>query len=110
MCDVGLFVFGGSIFGMKKMDGGVLMEWMLKWVDVILMLLILLLLVFVIFVVVILVIGESLVEVLKVMVEGVLFFSYGWGFMLYYIMNFIFIGLVVMVVYYVGLFNIGGEG
>ncbi|SMO37868.1 ABC transporter permease [Paracoccus laeviglucosivorans] len=86
------------------------MERMPKWADVVLTPLISLVLAFAISAVVILAIGESPVEALKVMVEGALFSSYGWGFTLYYTTNFIFTGLAVMVAYHAGLFNIGGEG
>ncbi|MGA0613545.1 ABC transporter permease [Paracoccus sp. KR1-242] len=86
------------------------MERMPKWADVILTPLISLVLAFAISALVILAIGESPVEALKVMVEGALGSSYGWGFTLYYTTNFIFTGLAVMVAYHAGLFNIGGEG
>lgn len=81
-----------------------------RWADVILTPLISVLLAFAISALVILAIGESPVEALKVMVEGALGSSYGWGFTLYYATNFIFTGLAVMVAYHAGLFNIGGEG
>jgi len=86
------------------------MERMPKWADVILTPLISLALAFAISALVILAIGESPAEALKVMVEGALGSSYGWGFTLYYTTNFIFTGLAVMVAYHAGLFNIGGEG
>ena len=86
------------------------MERMPKWADVILTPLISLFLAFAISALVILAIGESPVEALKVMVEGALGSSYGWGYTLYYATNFIFTGLAVMVAYHAGLFNIGGEG
>ncbi|WP_313352848.1 ABC transporter permease [Paracoccus sp. (in: a-proteobacteria)] len=86
------------------------MERMPKWADVILTPLISLMLAFAISALVILAIGESPAEALKVMVEGALGSSYGWGFTLYYTTNFIFTGLAVMVAYHAGLFNIGGEG
>jgi len=81
-----------------------------KWADVIVTPLISLALGFAISALVILAIGESPVEALKVMVEGALGSSYGWGFTLYYTTNFVFTGLAVMVAYHAGLFNIGGEG
>ncbi|MCV2446596.1 ABC transporter permease [Paracoccus sp. DMF] len=81
-----------------------------KWADVVLTPLISLALAFAISALVILAIGESPAEALKVMVEGALGSSYGWGFTLYYATNFIFTGLAVMVAYHAGLFNIGGEG
>jgi len=86
------------------------MERMPKWADVVLTPLISLALAFGISALVILAIGESPAEALKVMVEGALGSSYGWGFTLYYTTNFIFTGLAVMVAYHAGLFNIGGEG
>ncbi|GLK62653.1 ABC transporter permease [Paracoccus kondratievae] len=86
------------------------MERMPKWADVIVTPLISLALAFAISALVILAIGESPVEALKVMVEGALGSSYGWGFTLYYTTNFVFTGLAVMVAYHAGLFNIGGEG
>lgn len=86
------------------------MERMPRWADVILTPLISLALAFAISALVILAIGESPTEALKVMVEGALGSSYGWGFTLYYATNFIFTGLAVSVAYHAGLFNIGGEG
>ncbi|WP_449044613.1 ABC transporter permease [Paracoccus versutus] len=86
------------------------MERMPKWADVILTPLISLVLAFAISALVILAIGESPAEALKVMVQGALGSSYGWGFTLYYTTNFVFTGLAVMVAYHAGLFNIGGEG
>ena len=86
------------------------MERMPRWADVILTPLISLALAFAISALVILAIGESPTEALKVMVQGALGSSYGWGFTLYYATNFIFTGLAVSVAYHAGLFNIGGEG
>lgn len=86
------------------------MDRMPKWVDVILTPLISLMLAFVISALVILALGESPIETLRVMVEGALGSSYGWGYTLYYTTNFIFTGLAVTVAYHAGLFNIGGEG
>ena len=81
-----------------------------KWADAVLTPLLSLVLAFAISALVILAIGESPAEALKVMIEGALMSSYGWGFTLYYTTNFIFTGLAVMVAYHAGLFNIGGEG
>ena len=86
------------------------MERMPKWADMVLTPLISLALAFAISALVILAIGESPAEALKVMVDGALGSSYGWGFTLYYATNFIFTGLAVTVAYHAGLFNIGGEG
>ena len=47
---------------------------------------------------------------LKLMVEGALMGSSGWGYTLYYATNFIFTGLAVSVAFHARLFNIGGEG
>ena len=55
-------------------------------------------------------IGENPWAALKLMVDGTLFRSAGWGFMLYYTTNFIFTGLAVSVAFHAALFNIGGEG
>lgn len=86
------------------------MQRMPRWADVILTPLISVVLAFALSALVILAIGESPAEALKVMIEGALGSSYGWGFTLYYATNFIFTGLAVMVAYHAGLFNIGGEG
>ncbi|SIQ23020.1 nucleoside ABC transporter membrane protein [Paracoccus thiocyanatus] len=86
------------------------MERMPKWADVILTPLISLVLAFALSALLILAIGESPAEALKVVVQGALGSSYGWGFTLYYATNFIFTGLAVAVAYHAGLFNIGGEG
>ena len=86
------------------------MDRMPKWADVVLTPLISLLLAFAISALVILAIGESPLAALKVMIDGALGSSYGWGFTLYYTTNFIFTGLAVAVAYHAGLFNIGGEG
>ena len=86
------------------------MDKMPRWADVILTPLISVFLAFAISALVILAIGESPIEALKVMVEGALGSSYGWGYTLYYATNFVFTGLAVMVAYHAGLFTIGGEG
>ena len=59
---------------------------------------------------VILAIGEDPVKAFKLMVEGALMRSAGWGYTLYYATNFIFTGLAVAVAFHARLFNIGGEG
>ncbi|MFW2542989.1 ABC transporter permease [Primorskyibacter sp. 2E107] len=59
---------------------------------------------------VILAIGEDPVAALKLMVEGALMRSSGWGYTLYYATNFIFTGLCVAIAFHARLFNIGGEG
>jgi simple sugar transport system permease protein len=86
------------------------MQTMPKWADIILIPLINLLLAFLISGLVILAIGEDPIAALKLMVEGALGSSYGWGFTLYYATNFIFTGLAVAVAFHAALFNIGGEG
>ena len=59
---------------------------------------------------VILAIGEDPVAAMKLMVEGALGSTYGWGYTLYYATNFMFTGLAVAVAFHAGLFNIGSEG
>ncbi|WP_322890227.1 MULTISPECIES: ABC transporter permease [unclassified Yoonia] len=86
------------------------MDVMPKWADVILIPLISILLAAVLSAVVILAIGENPWAALKLMVEGALGSTYGWGYTLYYATNFIFTGLAVSVAFHARLFNIGGEG
>ncbi|KUF12780.1 ABC transporter permease [Pseudoponticoccus marisrubri] len=59
---------------------------------------------------VILAIGENPVEAFRLMVDGALMRSSGWGYTLYYTTNFIFTGLCVAVAFHARMFNIGGEG
>ena len=59
---------------------------------------------------VILAIGEDPVAAMKLMIDGALGSTYGWGYTLYYATNFMFTGLAVAVAFHAGLFNIGGEG
>jgi len=47
---------------------------------------------------------------LKLMIDGALGSTYGWGYTLYYATNFMFTGLAVSVAFHARLFNIGGEG
>ncbi|GFE63301.1 ABC transporter permease [Litoreibacter roseus] len=86
------------------------MDRMPRWADIVLIPLINLLLAFLISGLVILAIGEDPIEALKLMVDGALGSTYGWGFTLYYATNFIFTGLAVAVAFHASLFNIGGEG
>ncbi|OIQ45069.1 MAG: sugar ABC transporter permease [Roseobacter sp. MedPE-SW] len=86
------------------------MEKMPKWADVVLIPLISLLLAAGLSALVILAIGEDPVAAVKLMVDGALGSSYGWGYTLYYATNFMFTGLAVAVAAHAGLFNIGGEG
>ena len=59
---------------------------------------------------VVLFIGESPVEVVRVLLYGAFGYGEGVGFTLYYATNFVFTGLAVAVAFHAGLFNIGGEG
>ena len=86
------------------------MEKMPKWADVVLIPLISLILAAGLSALVILAIGEDPVAAVKLMVDGALGSSYGWGYTLYYATNFMFTGLAVAVAAHAGLFNIGGEG
>ena len=86
------------------------MDRMPAWADAVLVPLISLLLAALLSALVILGIGENPIEALKLMVEGALLRSAGWGYTLYYATNFIFTGLAVSVAFHAKLFNIGGEG
>ena len=86
------------------------MDVMPKWADVVLVPLISLIIAALLSALLILAIGESPVAALKLMIEGTLLRSSGWGYMLYYTTNFIFTGLAVSVAFHAALFNIGGEG
>ncbi|MCA0918964.1 ABC transporter permease [Pseudooceanicola nanhaiensis] len=86
------------------------MDKMPAWADIVLIPLISLLLAALISALVILAIGEDPLAALKLMVDGALGSTYGWGYTLYYATNFIFTGLAVSVAYHAQLFNIGGEG
>ena len=86
------------------------MEKMPKWADVILIPLISLLIAAVLSALVILAIGEDPWAAVKLMVQGALGSTYGWGYTLYYATNFIFTGLAVAVAFHARMFNIGGEG
>ena len=55
-------------------------------------------------------IGEDPLAAYKLMIDGALMSSAGWGYTLYYATNFIFTGLAVSVAFHARLFNIGGEG
>ena len=59
---------------------------------------------------VILAIGEDPIAATKLMIDGALGSTYGWGYTLYYATNFMFTGLAVAVAFHASLFNIGGEG
>ncbi|MDQ2094678.1 ABC transporter permease [Rhodalgimonas zhirmunskyi] len=86
------------------------MEKMPGWADAVLVPLISLLLAAILSAGVILAIGENPVTAFKLMVDGALMRSAGWGYTLYYTTNFIFTGLAVAVAFHARLFNIGGEG
>lgn len=86
------------------------MEKMPKWADVVLIPLISLVLAAILSALVILAIGEDPWAAMKMMVQGALGSTYGWGYTLYYATNFIFTGLAVAVAFHARMFNIGGEG
>ena len=86
------------------------MDVMPKWADVILVPLISLLLAAILSALVILGIGEDPVAAVKLMVQGALGSTYGWGYTLYYATNFMFTGLAVAMAFHARMFNIGGEG
>ncbi|MEM9580087.1 MAG: ABC transporter permease [Pseudomonadota bacterium] len=86
------------------------MEKMPAWADAVLVPLFSLLLAALLSALVIIGIGEDPVAAFKLMVEGALMRSAGWGYTLYYATNFMFTGLAVAVAFHARLFNIGGEG
>ncbi|MCT4556224.1 MAG: ABC transporter permease [Pelagimonas sp.] len=86
------------------------MERMPAWADAVLVPLISILLAAALSALVILAIGEDPMAALKLMIDGALMRSSGWGYTLYYATNFIFTGLAVAIAFHARLFNIGGEG
>ncbi|WP_204113550.1 ABC transporter permease [Shimia biformata] len=86
------------------------MNKMPQWADVVLIPLISLLLAAILSALVILAIGENPWAAFKLMVDGALMRSAGWGYTLYYATNFMFTGLAVAVAFHARIFNIGGEG
>ncbi|MHA6263431.1 ABC transporter permease [Arenibacterium sp. CAU 1754] len=86
------------------------MDVMPKWAEVVLVPLISLSLAAILSALVILGIGEDPIAAVKLMVNGALGSTYGWGYTLYYATNFMFTGLAVAVAFHARLFNIGGEG
>jgi simple sugar transport system permease protein len=86
------------------------MDKMPGWADAVLVPLISLFLAAILSALVIIGIGEDPVEAFRLMVDGALMRSSGWGYTLYYATNFIFTGLAVAVAFHARLFNIGGEG
>ena len=86
------------------------MDRMPHWADAVLVPLISLLLAAILSALVIIGIGEDPIAAFKLMVDGALMRSSGWGYTLYYATNFIFTGLAVAVAFHAKMFNIGGEG
>lgn len=86
------------------------MDKMPGWADAVLVPLISLILAAILSALVIIGIGEDPVAAFKLMVDGALMRSSGWGYTLYYATNFVFTGLAVAVAFHARLFNIGGEG
>ena len=86
------------------------MDVMPKWAEVILVPLISLILAAILSALVILGIGEDPIAAVKLMIDGALGSTYGWGYTLYYATNFMFTGLAVAVAFHARMFNIGGEG
>jgi len=86
------------------------MDRMPGWADAVLVPLVSILLAAALSALVILAIGEDPVAAVRLMVEGALGSSYGWGYTLYYATNFLFTGLAFAVASHAGLFNIGAEG
>lgn len=81
-----------------------------RWAEIVLVPLINLLLAAFLSALVIMAIGENPINALKLMVQGALGSTYGWGYTLYYATNFIFTGLAVAIAFHARMFNIGGEG
>jgi simple sugar transport system permease protein len=86
------------------------MDVMPKWAEVVLVPLISLILAAFLSALVILAIGESPIDALKLMIDGALGSTYGWGYTLYSATNFMFTGLAVAGAFHARMFNIGGEG
>jgi ABC-type uncharacterized transport system permease subunit len=86
------------------------MEKMPAWADAVLVPIISLLLAAILSALVIVAIGEDPVAAVKLMVQGSLGSTYGWGYTLYYATNFMFTGLAVAVAFHARMINIGGEG
>ncbi|WP_292287397.1 ABC transporter permease [Marivita sp.] len=86
------------------------MDKMPGWADAVLVPLFSLFLAALLSALVIIGIGEDPIAAFKLMVDGALMRSAGWGYTLYYATNFMFTGLAVAVAFHARLFNIGGEG
>lgn len=81
-----------------------------RWADLALIPIINLALALIVSGLVVALIGQDPFEALKIMVNGAVGSTYGWGYTLYYATNFIFTGLAVAIAFHASLFNIGGEG
>lgn len=81
-----------------------------RWADVTLVPVISLVIAFGISGLVMLAIGEDPVRAMRIMVNGALGSTYGWGYTLFYTTNFLLTGLAVSIAFQARMFNIGGEG
>ena len=81
-----------------------------KWADVVLIPVLNLLLALFVSGLVVLYIGENPLEAIRVLINGAVGSTRGWGYTLYFATNFIFTGLAVSVAFHARMFNIGGEG
>ncbi len=81
-----------------------------RWADIVLIPAINLVLALVVSGIVVTFIGQDPFAALRIMVNGAVGSTYGWGYTLYYATNFVFTGLAVAVAFHAKLFNIGGEG
>ncbi len=86
------------------------MQKMPAWADVVLIPVISLILAAVLSGLVMLAIGEDPINAMRIMIDGAVGSSQGWGYTLYYATNFMFTGLAVAVAFHARIFNIGGEG
>jgi simple sugar transport system permease protein len=81
-----------------------------KWADTVLVPAISVAAAFLVAGLVVLAIGENPLTATRWLIQGSLGTGEGLGFTLFYMTDFIFVGLAVAVAYHAGLFNIGGEG
>ena len=86
------------------------MDIMPRWADILLIPLINLALALLVSGLVVLYIGESPIEAIRILLNGALGSTRGWGYTLYFATNFMFTGLAVSVAFHARMFNIGGEG
>ena len=86
------------------------MDTLPRWADVILIPVINLVLALLVSGLVVLYIGENPIEAIKILLNGAIGSTRGWGYTLYFATNFIFTGLAVSIAFHARLFNIGGEG